>query len=263
MDIKNRKNNKWYLPDSGIWNERYMDEKANILNLKRNLKELKIIKRYLPSRRVSILDVPCGYGRISNPLAEEGYSVTGVDINKFFIDIANDEAKKKKIEINYIVSDFLKFKITRRFDVVLNIFTSIGYLETEEKNQRFIKKLCNSVNKNGILIIETINPREILENYSTKEEFKTKDGNKIVSERLFDYETSVNHIFINEYYKDGRVYKGTKSIRLYFPHELINICQKYGLSKIDFLNEDGMRKDIENSKRMWLIFKKGKNEEQS
>ncbi len=47
--IKNYKN--WHFPDSGIWNERYMDEKKDILTTKRNIREFKIIKKYINGKR--------------------------------------------------------------------------------------------------------------------------------------------------------------------------------------------------------------------
>ena len=44
-----------------------------------------------------ILDLACGYGRFSIPLAEQGYSVYGLDITPNFIERAINEAKKRNL----------------------------------------------------------------------------------------------------------------------------------------------------------------------
>jgi 2-polyprenyl-3-methyl-5-hydroxy-6-metoxy-1,4-benzoquinol methylase len=136
----------WYKTKSNVWGERYMKEKEDILTRERTKKEIEIIKKYLPKDCRKILDAPCGYGRISNSLAKLGYKVTGIDISDYFINLARKQAKQKGLSTSYIIGDILKKKIPGRFDVVLNIFTSLGYLEDEKKNESFIKSFANMLN---------------------------------------------------------------------------------------------------------------------
>lgn len=252
--IKNYKN--WYFPGSGIWNERYMDEKKDILTVKRNIKEFKIIKRYIKGKRKKILDAPCGYGRISNLLSTLGHNVTGIDINSYFIDIAKKEAQREKLKITYQTKDIFDLNDKNNYDLVINIFTSIGYFGSENRNELFIKKLCNSVKPKGIFIIETINPFGVLKVYSSKEKIVTKSGTIISYERFLDYRTSVNITRITEKHKSGKIFRGVNCIRLYYPHELIKICKNFGLSVVEILDSDGKKRNIFDSLRMWLIFKK-------
>ncbi|MEK6841461.1 MAG: helix-turn-helix domain-containing protein [Nanoarchaeota archaeon] len=247
---------KWYLPSSGLWDERYMVEMEGLLTKERNKKECRIIKRYINKKNKKILDAPCGYGRISNLLVSNGYNVTGVDVNSYFIDIAKTEAEKNNLKVKYITEDIFNFNEKNKYDVVLNIFTSMGYFESDEKNELFIKKLCEFLKIGGILIIETVNPFGILKNYKNKEFFVTNNDTKIFQERFFDYRTSTNIERITDKYSDGRIFKGLHRVRLYYPHEIIKICQKYGLRNLDILDGDGKRKNILNSMRMWLIFQK-------
>jgi len=87
----------------------------------------------LPRNSKSILDAPCGYGIISNSLAALGYRVTGIDISDYFINLAKKQAKQKGLNVFYIVGNILNKKISGKFDAVLNIFTSLGYLEDNKK----------------------------------------------------------------------------------------------------------------------------------
>jgi 2-polyprenyl-3-methyl-5-hydroxy-6-metoxy-1,4-benzoquinol methylase len=247
---------KWYLPNSGLWGERYMKEIQSILTEERSRKEFNIIKRYIDGKNKKILDAPCGYGRISNLLGAAGYNVTGVDINAYFVDIAKKGADKKRLAVNYLIKDIFSFNPKNKYDVVLNIFTSIGYFESDDKNEFFIKKICDLVRSGGTLILETINPFGVLKRYKNKEVSITNDGTKIVQERFFDPKTSTNIERITDYYPNGKIFKGLHCVRFYYPHELIKICEKYGLKNVDILDGNGRKKNLLNTIRMWLIFKK-------
>src|SRR3989344_8539547 len=128
---------KWYQAKN-IWGERYMKEKKDVLTQERDDRETNIILKYLPKNCKKILDAPCGYGRISNVLASQGYDVTGIDISKYFINIASEQSTKKDLKVLYSIGDIFKSKLPGKFDAVLNIFTSIGYLESDKKNELFI-----------------------------------------------------------------------------------------------------------------------------
>ena len=210
----------------------------------------------MPKYCKKILDAPCGYGRISNILANKGFDVTGVDISKYFIDIAQKKASKKKLKAQYVVGDILKKKLSGKFDAVLNIFTSIGYLESDRKNELFIKRLCNYVKPGGRLIIETINPVALLCNYKSKDSITTEDGTVINFDRFFDIKTATNVTKIKEVELDGKISTLAHIIRLYYPHEIINICEKFDCHLISLLNQESKNKNIINSYRIWLIFQK-------
>lgn len=246
----------WYKAKSSVWGERYMKEKEDILTKDRTKKETRIIIKHFPKNCKNILDAPCGYGRISNSLAALGYRVTGIDISDYFIKIAKMQSKQQGLPTSYIVGNILKKKIPGKFDAVLNIFTSLGYLENDKKNELFIKKLCQYVKPGGTLIIETINPITLTKNYKEKEAATLKDGTKLYFNRYLDFRTSTSVTKIREVRRGGNAKNLVHIIRLYYPHELINICRKFGCSLVNILDQDGKVSDIKNSLRIWLIFQK-------
>ena len=246
----------WYKAKSSVWGERYMKEKEDILTKDRTKKETRIIIKHFPKNCKNILDAPCGYGRISNSLAALGYRVTGIDISDYFIKIAKRQAKQQGLSTSYIVGNILKKKIPGKFDAVLNIFTSLGYLENDKKNELFIKKLCQYVKLGGVLIIETINPVALIKNYKKEEVTTLKDGTKLYFNRYLDFRTSTNVTKIREVKRGSKTKNIVHVIRLYYPHELINICRKFSCDLIDIFDQNGNAKDIKNSLRIWLIFQK-------
>ena len=246
---------KWYQAKN-IWGERYMKEKKDDLTQERDDRETNIILKYLPRNCKRILDAPCGYGRIASNLAAYGYDVTGIDISNYFVTIARERAAQKALKISYITGDILRKRAPGKFDAVLNIFTSLGYFESDEKNELFIKKLCQYVKPGGRLIIEIINPLALLANYKHKEIKTLRDGTKLRFERFFDFRTSTSITRIREVRRNGRLNNLVHIIKLYYPHELISICEEFGCGLLTMLDGNGEEKDIKNSLRIWLVFQK-------
>jgi len=246
----------WHKANSIIWGEQYMKEKEDTLTQERTKKEIHIIIKHLPKNCRKILDAPCGYGRISDGLAAMGYEVTGIDISDYFINLAKKQADRKGLSVPYITGDILRKKVPGKFDGVLNIFTSLGYLESDEKNELLIKKLCQYVKFGGRLIIETINPIALTANYNKKETVVLRDGTKLHLKRYLDFRTSTSVTKIREVKRGNKPRNLVHIIRLYYPHELINICRKFGCDLVEILDQGGKIKDIKNSLRIWLIFQK-------
>ena len=104
-------------------------------------------------RNLKILDVGCGGGIICEPLARLGANVTGIDFAPNNIIAAKIHSKKNKLKINYINKDIEKSKLDEKFDIIL-MFEVLEHLDNWKKTIKNIKK---NLNKNGLLIISTIN----------------------------------------------------------------------------------------------------------
>ena len=104
-------------------------------------------------RNLKILDVGCGGGIICEPLARLGAKVTGIDFAPNNIIAAKIHSKKNKLKINYINKDIEKSKLDEKFDIIL-MFEVLEHLDNWKKTIKNIKK---NLNKDGMVIISTIN----------------------------------------------------------------------------------------------------------
>ena len=104
-------------------------------------------------KNLKILDVGCGGGIICEPLARLGAKVTGIDFSPNNIKAAKIHSKKNKLEINYIHKDIETSKLEEKFDIIL-MFEVLEHLDNWKKTIKNIKK---NLNKNGIIVISTIN----------------------------------------------------------------------------------------------------------
>src|SRR5262245_48586582 len=54
---------------------------------------------------MAVLDVPCGFGRLANPLAARGCRVTGLDASPLFLDRARRDAAALGGAVEYVAGD--------------------------------------------------------------------------------------------------------------------------------------------------------------
>ena len=79
-----------------------------------------------------VLDVPCGFGRHTLPLARAGYRVVGVDRSRTLLDEARRRAGGERWP-KFVRADYRELPFAdESFDAALNLFTSLGYLGDEE-----------------------------------------------------------------------------------------------------------------------------------
>ena len=117
------------------------------------IKHFNIKSKIQPLKNLSILDIGCGGGLLSEPMYRMGAQVTGLDASEKNINIAKVHSKENKLKINYICSSPEKLKIKKKFDVVLNM----EIVEHVDDVDFFIKKSSELLNKNGLMFVATIN----------------------------------------------------------------------------------------------------------
>jgi 2-polyprenyl-6-hydroxyphenyl methylase / 3-demethylubiquinone-9 3-methyltransferase len=100
-----------------------------------------------------ILDIGCGGGLISEPMARLGGKVTGIDASEKNIQVAKIHSKKNKLEINYLNKSPEQLTNTEKFDIILNL----EVVEHVENVQLYIKSCYNLLNKGGIMFTATLN----------------------------------------------------------------------------------------------------------
>lgn len=108
-----------------------------------------IDKKRSRSKKLDILDVGCGTGSVTIPLAFFGDSVVGIDLDEKSIMIADERN----------MFDNLKFykqdisKIDKKFDII----TCIQVIEHLKKPEALIAELGKKLKQDGILILSTPN----------------------------------------------------------------------------------------------------------
>lgn len=105
-------------------------------------------------RGLSILDIGCGGGLVSEPLCRMGAKVTGIDADRSAIKIAKSHAGQQGLDITYIASaaEDLVAK-EQKFDAVV----ALEILEHVDHPATFVKLCSQLVKPGGKIIFSTLN----------------------------------------------------------------------------------------------------------
>jgi SAM-dependent methyltransferase len=120
-------------------------------------------------------------GRIAVELASRGMQVTGVDLVQGFLDTAADTAKNEGVKINLVKADLRTFKAETSFDAAINLYTSFGYCETRDEDEKILRSIANSLKKGGWFILELLG-REIAVRDFTEGEWFERAGKIVLTE---------------------------------------------------------------------------------
>jgi len=145
--------NEWWDPE-GKFKPLHKFNPTRIKYIKENIiNNFKLKNKLKPLSGINILDIGCGGGLLSEPMSRMGANVTGIDASDKNIKIAKLHSKKNKLKINYLCSSPEKLKITKKYDVILNM----EIVEHVEDIDFFLKSCSKLLKKNGLMFVATIN----------------------------------------------------------------------------------------------------------
>jgi ubiquinone/menaquinone biosynthesis C-methylase UbiE len=109
----------------------------------------KLIRKYAKSGGKSLLDVGCGTGHHTGLLSQY-YKVEGLDLDPNILSVA----RKKYPKIPFHVGDMRNFELNKKFDAIICLFSSIGYVKTKTSLNKAIKIMAQHLLSGGAVLIE-------------------------------------------------------------------------------------------------------------
>jgi ubiquinone/menaquinone biosynthesis C-methylase UbiE len=201
-----------------------------------------------------ILDVPCGQGRHAHLLAEAGYDVDGLDYSAQLLAVARKRGTGTNLR--YTRGDMRKLpgRWTRRFDAVLNLFTSFGFFAHPADDVRVIKEFARVLKPGAILVWHGGSRDGVMARFLARD-WWTTDNTMFAHERFFDPLSGMLTVR-STWTRVNR--RGTRehSIRLYTATRLAELFAQQGLiveQAYDGFSEQSLRR---TSSEMMLIARK-------
>jgi len=158
-----------------------------------------LLSRARPGLR-TVLDVACGTAEHARLLAERhGLSVDGIDLDPTFVRIA----QQKHPVGSFVVADMCEFDLGRRYDAVMCLFSSIGYLRTIDRVTRAIARFRDHLAPGGVIIVEPWFPPGVMTYGYTSTDVGEAGGLRVVrrarteidgrsSRLVFEYDITQN-----------------------------------------------------------------------
>lgn len=214
-----------------------------------DLNDLQFYKRWLPKdKTISILELCCGTGRLTVPIAKDGYDICGIDYTASMLEQARRKASEENVDIELIETDIRTMQLSKMYDIIFLPFNSIHHLYSNEDVFRTLRNVKSHLNVDGLFLMDCFNPdiQYIVESQKTSidiADYTTRDGRKVKINQTMIYENSnqVNRIkwqyFINGAFNSVQ----SLDMRMFFPQELnaylrfcgFNIIHKFGSFKED------------------------------
>jgi len=211
------------------WYGKWFDENYLLLYRHRNMDDAKeqaelINFTLYPRKNCSILDLGCGEGRYSVLFREQGFKVVGVDISEILI----RSGKKKFPHLNLVVGDMSAIPIIpEKFDIVLSLFTSFGYLEEDEENQKVLCSIHQSLRPGGIFWLDFLNSQQVGKNLVPENSSRISPAVQVVEKRYIEGNRIIKDIYFNDNNRSmTKHYK--ESVRLFSRLELEDMMKKTG-----------------------------------
>ena len=197
-----------------------------------------------------LIDIACGKGRHATYFNSLGLDVVGVDLSP------NSIASAKKNENNtlqFVVHDMLEVYQENHFDIVTNLFTSFGYFEKDEDEQKAINAMVSNLKVGGVLIIDFMNVKKVISNLVASEQ-KTIDDITFDIRRKMENKHIIKDIHIIEGTIQEHFQEKVKALTLadfsnFISSENLRIIDIFGNYKLEDFNAS-------NSDRLIIIAKK-------
>jgi SAM-dependent methyltransferase len=218
----------WYVD---FFRSDYLNVYGHMFTEERAEKESAFVARTLELKPgASVLDLCCGQGRHSVQLAKRGFKVTGLDLNAEYLDLATKSAEEAKVKIETVAGDMREIPFENKFDAIVNMYSSFGYLESEAEDLKVLESAAKALKAGGRLLLDMLNREWAIDNYIQNDWHTGADGTLYVERRDLDLATSRMHVhFIVVDPEGARRESIGHIIRLYTLTEMTRLLERVGM----------------------------------
>jgi SAM-dependent methyltransferase len=204
--MNTRRKKEWF-DDDTFWRELYpfmFPEKRFAAAAAQIGKVLKLTK----PKGKAVLDLCCGPGRLAIPLAQKGFSVTGVDRTKFLLSVARVKAKVARVKVEWVRADMRDFRRPNSFDLVLSMLTSFGYFDRQDEDRLVLRNMFANLKAGGVCLIDVAGKEQVARVYQPTSSDTLPNGDILVQRHhVFDAWSRIHNEWILVRKGRSRVFK--------------------------------------------------------
>ena len=192
-----------------------------------------LIWRYKASAGNSLLDVGCGTGKHIQRLTAL-FDCVGLDASQEML----EQARRNVKGTEFVKGDMVDFKLGRKFDVVLCLFSSIGYVRTYPRLARTLRNFAGHLRDGGVVIIEPWFTKSTVKDGYVHVLVQGDDSLKVVRVDITRIRGNLTvldgRLVVAERAKGVATYKDRMVMGLFEQEEFLRLMRKAGL-KAKFL----------------------------
>jgi SAM-dependent methyltransferase len=189
----------------------------------------------------AVLEIACGTGRITIPLARAGIDITGLDLSRPMLDCARDKAAKAGLGIRWVEADARRFELDRKFNLIFFPYNSMQHLHERSSLRAMFARVRSHLAPGGLFALDVHQPSLSLLSRHPKEIYGVEglgqalDGTVVTGEEVA-YNDATQVYTIRWHYNsldggDARV--DELRLRMFFPQELDGMLEDNGFEIVD------------------------------
>jgi len=211
-----------------------------------------LLNELQPASGSRMLDLGCGNGRHSKWLASKGFDLTGIDLAASSI---RDAKKYESNTLRFYRQDMRVPFGKNAFDYVFNFFTSFGYFDNPEDDNKVVRNIFSALKPGGLLVMDYMNA-DYAERRLTASEEKEIDGIIYHISKWADEKYIFKKISIEEELF-GRPLEYTERVKKFSVSDFKQLLKNNGLRLINVFGDYQLNGyDSETSSRIIMIAKK-------
>lgn len=195
----------------------------------------------------TILDLACGEGRYTALFNDLGYDVTGMDLSETLVNCG----KERYPGLDLRVGDMRDIRGT--FNVILSLFTSFGYFDTDEENEKLLHSVFHALTPGGIFWLDFLNAGQLEDSLIPRNVTRLSPGIEVVENRKIEDGRIIKNIHFNKNGEEN-IYK--ESVRLFTRPQLEQMFERNGFKLIEGFGDYRGRPWAVNSPRTILVGRK-------
>jgi len=176
-----------------------------------------------------VLELACGSGRLTLPIAGIGTEIAGLDASEPMLTLAREKAAHANLQVDWYLGDMADFDLDRRFSLIFVPNNSLAHLLTWQDFGLCLACVRRHLADDGRFMLDYFNPSLMLLSRDPNTRYPAGSfdapggsGQISVSEQVrYDAATQINHIrwfWHSEATSEEQI--SDYSMRVYFPQEL-------------------------------------------
>lgn len=152
----------------------------------------------------TVLDLACGTGSTTLPLAARGLDATGLDLSGEMLAIARSKAAESGLEVAFAEQNMLEPDFPEPFDMVVSFQDGINYLTGEGDFERLAAAVDGVLNPGGLFLFDL----NRVDHYSDSDTTVVDlDDMYLVYENSYNAATRIWHIKLTGFLQEGELYR--------------------------------------------------------
>jgi SAM-dependent methyltransferase len=187
--------------------------------------------------RGPVLELACGTGRLTIPIAQSGVEITGLDLSPSMLAHARRKASEAQARIEWVEGDCRTLALKRKFALIFMPFHSMQHMHDAASLEALFANVRRHLAEGGRFIFDVFNPSIAILSRDPKQrhvdrKFEDPGGRGTVTletTAVYDDATQVNHIKMHFSVPGENDYRVEPlSLRCFFPQELDLLVRHHG-----------------------------------